>query len=173
MIMIYFVFCLGEMFDKSAPPPSQARAAMYAVPQQGPAGEIIYPPANPVILPAFGAQVIATPNFGRTPVQCTCPRCRSIIVTRTEESVGVLAWLICFILVLVGCWLGCCLIPFCISDIQNIQHYCPNCNALLGEYRPLWDIKTFFDKTYSSLLIIDIFTLSDWQISNKNFSFSI
>ena len=77
-------------------------------------------------------------HFGRTPIQCVCPRCRANILTRLEHRNGALAWLICVILVLVGCGLGCCLIPFCIDDLGNVEHYCPQCAALLGEYRPLW-----------------------------------
>lgn len=71
------------------------------------------------------------------PVQCTCPYCHSIITTRLSRRSGVLVWSICFILILFGCWLGCCLIPFCISDLQNVRHFCPNCRRCLGEYRPL------------------------------------
>jgi lipopolysaccharide-induced tumor necrosis factor-alpha factor len=35
-------------------------------------------------------------------------------------------------LILFGLWLGCCLIPLCINSLKDVEHYCPNCNALIG-----------------------------------------
>jgi len=133
----YFIFCLAEVLDKSVPPAPGPRAAMYTVPQQEPVGEIKYPTVNPTMPTAYGVQVVPMATFAKTPVQCTCANCRSTVITRVEHSNGLLAWLLCLLLCLFGCWLGCCLIPFCISDLQNAQHYCPNCNAFIGEYRPL------------------------------------
>ena len=133
-----FPFSLAEVIDKSVPPATGSRAAMYTVPQQGPAvAEIKYPTVNPTVPTAYGVQVVPMVAFSKNPIQCTCANCRSLIITRVEQSSGLLAWLICLLLALFGCWLGCCLIPFCISDLQNVQHYCPNCNAFIGEYRPL------------------------------------
>lgn len=37
-----------------------------------------------------------------------------------------------------SCWLGCCLIPCCIPECQDIEHRCPNCKAHLGTFRRLW-----------------------------------
>ena len=126
------------MIDKSAAPAPGPRAAMYTVPQQETVGEIKYPTVNPTMpTAAYGVQVVPVLAFSRNPVQCTCGNCRSLIITRVEQSSGLMAWLLCVLLLIFGCWLGCCLIPFCISDLQNVQHYCPNCNAFIGEYRPL------------------------------------
>lgn len=36
------------------------------------------------------------------------------------------------------CWLGCCLIPFCIQDLQDVKHICPNCSKVVGVYRRIW-----------------------------------
>ena len=33
----------------------------------------------------------------------------------------------------IGGFCGCCLIPFCIKDMRDIKHYCPECNALIGK----------------------------------------
>ena len=137
-IIISGLFCsLAEVIDKSAPPPTTPRAAMYAAPAQEQPSEMKYTSPNPPFPTAYGMQPPPMPAFQRNPVQCVCPHCRSTVITRTEETTGVLAWIVCLILLLFGCWLGCCLIPFCISDLQNIQHHCPNCNAFIGEYRPL------------------------------------
>ncbi|CAF0995037.1 unnamed protein product [Adineta ricciae] len=112
------------------------RAGAYVVPPQ----ELIHDP-NTVKYPsaplAYAVQGVPLTTFAKNPVQCCCPNCQSLVVTRVEQTSGLLAWLICLFLVIFGCWLGCCLIPFCVSDLQNVQHYCPNCNAFIGEYRPL------------------------------------
>ena len=110
---------------------------MYAAPQQEYPGQMKYPAVQATIPVAYGVQVVPLGAFTKNPIQCTCAHCRSMIITRVEQSNGLLAWLLCLLLLLFGCWLGCCLIPFCISDLQNVQHYCPNCNAFIGEYRPL------------------------------------
>ncbi|CAF2808070.1 unnamed protein product [Rotaria sp. Silwood2] len=130
-----------------APPPSYAEfqnkyapaepIQTYPMPQQGEFAEMKYQTINPPNTVVYGVQVVPLASFNRSPTQCTCPNCRSTIITRTEETTGLLTWLLCILLIVFGCWLGCCLIPFCVSDLQNVKHYCPSCNAFLGEYRPL------------------------------------
>jgi lipopolysaccharide-induced tumor necrosis factor-alpha factor len=134
-----FSFYLGDVTNKYASPFSGDRAGPYAtVPQQEPIGEVKYPTYMPPTgTVTYGIQVVPVVSFNKNPVPCTCPNCRSMIVTRVEETTGLLAWVLCLLLCIFGCWLGCCLIPFCISDLQNVQHYCPNCNAFIGEYHPL------------------------------------
>ena len=36
-----------------------------------------------------------------------------------------------------SCWLGCCLIPFCIDTCKDVIHTCPNCRAPLGKFNRL------------------------------------
>ncbi|CAF1247880.1 unnamed protein product, partial [Rotaria sordida] len=71
------------------------------------------------------------------PVQCVCPRCQQPIITRIEKQNGLLTWLIFGALRLFGCWLGCCLIPFCVDACKDTAHYCPNCSQLLGVKKQL------------------------------------
>ena len=33
------------------------------------------------------------------------------------------------------CFFGCCLIPFCINEVKDCTHTCPNCKNFLGVYR--------------------------------------
>ncbi|KAG8432923.1 hypothetical protein GDO86_017259 [Hymenochirus boettgeri] len=74
-------------------------------------------------------------NFFDRPVQMCCRFCNSMITTRLEYSSGALAWLSCGGLCLFGCCAGCCLIPFCIDSLKDVDHYCTNCHALLGSYK--------------------------------------
>ncbi|CAF0855164.1 unnamed protein product [Adineta steineri] len=73
---------------------------------------------------------------GEYPVQCTCPQCKAQIVTRTEKKVGLFAWLLCGIMVLIAFWI-CCFIPFCVDACKDTEHYCPSCNTLIGAHKKL------------------------------------
>ena len=43
-------------------------------------------------------------------------------MTEATYRPGLLTWLIAGGVCLVGCWLGCCLIPFCIDGVQDVEH---------------------------------------------------
>ena len=64
--------------------------------------------------------------------ETTCPHCHGEIMTRTEWSKGLLQWILCGGLCLVGCWCGCCLFPFAVESLYDVEHFCPRCNALIG-----------------------------------------
>uniref|UniRef100_G3TSW4 Lipopolysaccharide induced TNF factor n=1 Tax=Loxodonta africana TaxID=9785 RepID=G3TSW4_LOXAF len=76
-------------------------------------------------------------SFFDRPVQMCCPSCNKMIVTRLSYSAGALTWLSCGSLCLLGCVAGCCFIPFCVDALQDVDHYCPNCKAVLGTYKRL------------------------------------
>lgn len=69
---------------------------------------------------------LGTPIFipSEYPVRCICSSCGHTIVTRLEKQNGLLTWLIVGTLVLLGCWLGCCLIPFCVDGCK-VRHTNP------------------------------------------------
>lgn len=124
--------------DKGYPP----SAPTY--PQPGFGGA--YPPPPPygyggaqptVVMAPATTTVVLTTSFADTPAACTCPACRQNVVTRIEYNIGLLVWLIFGILILVGCWLGCCLIPFCVDSCKDVDHYCPNCNHHISKYKRL------------------------------------
>ena len=74
---------------------------------------------------------------GELPVSMKCPACQTQIVTATEYEPGALSWLACCGLAAVGCAFGCCFIPFCINEMKDVTHTCPNCKVVVGVYRRL------------------------------------
>uniref|UniRef100_T1JEX8 LITAF domain-containing protein n=1 Tax=Strigamia maritima TaxID=126957 RepID=T1JEX8_STRMM len=95
---------------------------------------------------APGATVIITSPgimFGPRPVNLQCPHCGAQVVTQTVAQNGLITWLVCGALCLFGCSLGCCLIPFCVPELQDVDHTCPNCKNMLGSYRRFFKNKFF------------------------------
>ena len=83
-----------------------------------------------------GVTVINGLQLGRHPVTCTCPSCHQVITTQTELQVGVLIWMIFLMIILFGGWILClCFIPFCMEDLKEVKHSCPNCKHLIGVYK--------------------------------------
>ncbi|EGC36801.1 hypothetical protein DICPUDRAFT_31259 [Dictyostelium purpureum] len=56
-----------------------------------------------------------------------CGHCNTHITTKTSYKSGSMAWLVCILLIIFGCWLGCCLIPFAIDSLKDVVHKCPQC----------------------------------------------
>ncbi|XP_021350481.1 lipopolysaccharide-induced tumor necrosis factor-alpha factor homolog isoform X2 [Mizuhopecten yessoensis] len=87
-----------------------------------------------VTTPGFAANTQNRGVYRENPVSMICPFCQAQIVTSTTYVTGTLAWLICGILLLLGFWLGCCLIPFCIDGCKDVVHNCPNCRQQVGKF---------------------------------------
>ncbi|CAK9293446.1 unnamed protein product [Gordionus sp. m RMFG-2023] len=85
-----------------------------------------------------GLTLITTSKLGPKPSILTCPTCKTQIVTETRPVIGLLTWLVsipfCIICPFVGCTSLCGLIPFCITDTHDIQHFCPHCASYIGTY---------------------------------------
>ncbi|CAD5220673.1 unnamed protein product [Bursaphelenchus xylophilus] len=79
-------------------------------------------------------QIVMATQYGPYPMSMACYYCHHHIVTRLQNRCGVLAWLICGAMALVGCW-PCCILPLCITKCQDVLHFCPNCNNFLGSYK--------------------------------------
>ena len=137
MEMMLFLSFPDDLARKDVPlnNPYQTGNPQYQTQAPGPAIAPVH--INTYIPMASTMQPVPIVPYGRIPAECVCPRCRLNIVTRIEYKPGSLTWILCVLLVLVGCWLGCCLIPFCIDDVGNVEHYCPHCAALVGEYRSM------------------------------------
>ncbi|XP_078034219.1 uncharacterized protein LOC144468532 [Augochlora pura] len=84
-------------------------------------------------------QLLSSSNSNRLwapiPMTAVCHRCTTIVVTAVEVRRSVITHITAFALFLCGCW-PCCMLPYCLNSCNNIDHYCPVCNAHLGTYRP-------------------------------------
>ncbi|PRP85923.1 lipopolysaccharide-induced tumor necrosis factor-alpha [Planoprotostelium fungivorum] len=76
-----------------------------------------------------------TQSWGEVPQNHHCQFCGAQVVTRVTHEAGLLAWLACGGLACVGCWMGCCLIPFCVDGCLDVHHHCPNCSRIVGTKR--------------------------------------
>ncbi|VDP09026.1 unnamed protein product [Soboliphyme baturini] len=96
-----------------------------------------YAPNPPYPQPAqYETTVIITaPTLGPGPTNVQCPHCTSMVLTETIPTAGTLSWLICILCLIFGLWFGCCLIPFCVPALQDVEHRCPNCKVIIGFYR--------------------------------------
>ncbi|XP_041363011.1 cell death-inducing p53-target protein 1 homolog isoform X2 [Gigantopelta aegis] len=119
------------------PPPAQ-----YGYGQPGQ-----YPPTGQPAQPGYYPQnqqattvVVAQPTiavvqqYRESPVHTRCPYCQAEVMTGTHYETGTFTWVICLILALVGCWIGCCLIPFCVDGCKDVIHTCPNCRQQVARW---------------------------------------
>ena len=66
------------------------------------------------------------------PFMMTCQKCGHMGMTRVEEEYGVFQYFLCLLSVCVSCFLGCCLIPFCISSFKDHHHHCKKCEVFVA-----------------------------------------
>lgn len=78
--------------------------------------------------------VVDDGKFGPYPKPMKCYHCGEQVMTTTDRKAGPITWLLCTALCLVGCFCGCCLIPFCIPSTQDVMHKCPKCKKFVGAY---------------------------------------
>lgn len=78
--------------------------------------------------------IVQTARMGPHPSMMTCPSCRASIQTTVKHEPSTKTHLIAVLLCACGCWLGCCLIPYCVDSCQNANHSCPNCGTFLGSH---------------------------------------
>lgn len=122
---------MGKVTPESDPHP-MAAPPPYGAPPPG-----FYPtgPHHPGAIPPVQIQAINVVPLGPHSAHMTCPQCHAEISTHTETEAGTRAYVASGILVLFGCWLGCCLIPCCMADCMDVNHTCPSCRAYLGRYK--------------------------------------
>ncbi|KAG2490949.1 hypothetical protein HYH03_010626 [Edaphochlamys debaryana] len=67
------------------------------------------------------------------PVSVICPHCQVEVSTTVTHETGLGTWLIAGGICFVGCFAGCCLIPFCVDSCKDHNHYCGKCTRFLGK----------------------------------------
>lgn len=93
----------------------------------------MYPP-QPVTGQPTVTTVVIAPNLADVPGQILCPHCQEQVLTRTVPESGLLTWLVCGGLCIIGCW-PCCLIPLCVDSMKDVHHHCPKCNQVVHIYK--------------------------------------
>ncbi|CAH8681243.1 unnamed protein product [Schistosoma rodhaini] len=92
------------------------------------------PPSYPMVITD---QPMSQVTFSDIPVTLHCPSCGLNTLTRLEYKNGLLTYLACCGICLVGGVLGCCLIPFCVNSCKDVNHVCPHCQRAVGNYHRL------------------------------------
>ncbi|XP_013397770.1 cell death-inducing p53-target protein 1 homolog isoform X3 [Lingula anatina] len=121
-------------------PPAQGGYPQGQPGYQPPPGQPGYSTQTTTVIasqPPTTTVIVAQTSFGPRSRSMQCPYCQAHITTSVNYHSGGLTWLIAGLICIFGCWLGCCLIPFCIDDMQDATHSCPNCNRTLGTYHRL------------------------------------
>ncbi|KAL4624490.1 hypothetical protein GN956_G17446 [Arapaima gigas] len=85
----------------------------------------------PVATPAKKKFVSYETEVGRSPAVIHCPFCQQQVMTNVTYKIGAFAWLMCFVFILCGLVVGCCLIPFFVKYFKDVYHSCPRCQQIL------------------------------------------
>ncbi|OQR67505.1 lipopolysaccharide-induced tumor necrosis factor-alpha factor-like [Tropilaelaps mercedesae] len=105
----------GELQQPSSASPGRGSevSGVVAVPRQWPSPSLTYGPHQ---------------------MRVQCPHCATYVTTKIEYSAGMFSYVAAFVLMAMGCFCGCCLIPCCSAGFKNAEHFCPKCNNYLGIY---------------------------------------
>ncbi|XP_074654311.1 lipopolysaccharide-induced tumor necrosis factor-alpha factor homolog isoform X2 [Tubulanus polymorphus] len=133
-------------YGPGPPPPPQGSGYGTGYPPQGPAqpqsayGPGPPPPPQGYVTPQVAAGtatvvVARTSSFPEYPVTVFCPSCNTDVLTVTTYKLGGLAWIGFGVMVFIGCWFGCCLIPLCARAFKDVEHSCPTCHGRLGVWK--------------------------------------
>lgn len=119
------------------PPPYSPQSAPSAPPTYAEAiGGV--PPSSPFVAQRTwekGPDIVTTVvPIGADATHMICPHCRAEIISTTRSEPSTLAYISGLIICLLGCPLGCCLIPCFLKKCRDVHHTCPNCDAYLGGY---------------------------------------
>jgi len=131
-----------SVFPSTAPPPPQAgeipgstlpHAGIYHQPPPAYHNNGFYQQNPQQVPPPQNIRVIHTNGIlGQHPVNTTCWNCNANIITRTTSTTSSKQCLIGIVLAAVGLWCCAC-IPCCLDEWNEVNHYCPNCNVLIGK----------------------------------------
>jgi len=84
--------------------------------------------------PPVATQLVVPTQLSDGPVDLTCVHCQHHVTTRVKSGPSIMTWALCTCLCLFLC-LPCACLPFCSNRLKVTEHYCSNCNRLLGKYK--------------------------------------
>ncbi|KAF6733719.1 Cell death-inducing p53-target protein 1 [Oryzias melastigma] len=110
--------------------------------RESPRGGIYTLPLPDMQLEGTAAQtqehrIIPVESLGSKPGTTKCPSCQAVVVTRTQLKVGAPSFMVCFVCSILGCVIGCCLIPFFAKRFKNVHHSCPRCETHIYTFMPV------------------------------------
>ncbi|XP_060832598.1 cell death-inducing p53-target protein 1 [Bombus pascuorum] len=124
------------MHNTGPPPPYESPQCARPGHSQTVGGVLPASPFMPADTYTTGTTIVTTiVPLGPGSTHTICSYCHAEIDTTTKTEPGMIAYISGVVIALMGCWLGCCLIPCCIDECMDIHHSCPNCKAYLGRYR--------------------------------------
>lgn len=74
-------------------------------------------------------------EFQKSSFTATCLVCGVTVNTSIKLKVGSLNWVAAGFVCAMGCFLGCCLVPFCVDSLKDVEHRCPTCRSVIVLYR--------------------------------------
>ncbi|XP_070708379.1 uncharacterized protein [Pempheris klunzingeri] len=80
--------------------------------------------------------IVPVDSLDHTPAVIQCPSCKEVVFTQTHSKVGEAVWMVCCLCSMLGCVAGCCLIPFFMSQLREVHHQCPQCQAHIHTQQP-------------------------------------
>ncbi|THD25223.1 Lipopolysaccharide-induced tumor necrosis factor-alpha factor [Fasciola hepatica] len=80
-------------------------------------------------------QTIVVQPMQSDPVLTTCPYCQKQVTTKIDHENGIITYVCCVGIALLGCFLGCCLFPFCVDACKDVVHECPSCGKRIGSFK--------------------------------------
>lgn len=83
--------------------------------------------------PEYNPQGESANSWSKESQRAYCPDCHAAFNTLVTDEPGLGTYAICTVIACVGCWYGCCLIPFCLPDFKDKVHSCPRCNKIIGK----------------------------------------
>ncbi|KAJ7984721.1 hypothetical protein DPEC_G00357690 [Dallia pectoralis] len=72
--------------------------------------------------------IVDVKKLHNVPAIVRCPFCEQVVTTKTYRKIGSAPWILCFLSGILGCVAGCCLIPFCLNNLKDVYHSCPECH---------------------------------------------
>ncbi|KAA0183480.1 hypothetical protein FBUS_04909 [Fasciolopsis buskii] len=89
------------------------------------------------MIPSSPTQVIVIQQLGDSPVYMNCPACHRPVITRVRHLSGLLTHLMCGLFCIFGCFPGCCLLPYFIPALKDVEHVCPVCGVVIARVSKL------------------------------------